>query len=253
MCSRDCLLESSAFAPTHSRFAVISCKLMRPLFIPALLSLTLLATAAPKKAVKAVPAVPAVPSKPDETAAAKTSPTLINSDLSGRDVSFIAHAMDLGRALRYLATQTPRTTNPTLRGFGDDLVRTMAAQSAVLNTVAEMRQMKVPGGQSATERRIADKIAALDGIPLEKAILDAFLAVDAQVITAYEVGVTSQDQTIRKFAEQTLPQVREHLVLVEAMAGISQGRPAAFKPVFRTRVGLPSEPASVPDPADANF
>ena len=253
MCSRDCSLDSSAFAPTHSRFAVISRKLMRPLFIPALLSLTLLATAAPKKAVKAVPAVPAVPSKPDNSDSPKPSPALINSDLSGRDVSFIAHAMDLGRALRYLATQTPRTSNPALRGFGDDLVRTMAAQSAVLNTVAEMRQMKVPDGQSATERRIADKIAALDGIPLEKAILDAFLAVDAQVITAYEVGVTSQDQTIRKFAEQTLPQVREHLALVEAMVGISQGRPAATKPAFRTRVGLPSEPASVPDPTDADF
>ena len=151
--------------------------------------------------------------------------------------------MDLGRALRYLATQTPRTTNPALRGFGDDLVRTLAGQSAVLNTVAEMRQMKIPGGQSATERRIADKIAALDGIPLERAILDAFIDVDAQIITAYEVGVTSQDQTIRKFAEQTLPQVREHLVLVEAMAGISQGKPSATKPAFRTRVVLPVDQA----------
>ena len=216
---------------------------MHTLFIPAFLSLAMLATAAPKKPVKAVPAVPAIPSKPDALDAAKVSPALINSDLSGRDVSFIAHAMDLGRALRYLATQTPRTTNPALRGFGDDLVRTLAGQSAVLNTVAEMRQMKIPDGQSATERRIADKIAALDGIPLEKAILDAFIDVDAQIITAYEVGVTSQDETIRKFAEQTLPQVREHLVLVEAMAGISQGRPAATKPAFRTRVGLPVDQA----------
>ena len=223
---------------------------MRALHIPSLLSLAMLATAAPKKAVKAVPAVPAVPSKPDDTTPAKPSAALINSDLSGRDASFIAHAMDLGRALRYLATQTPRTTNPTLRGFGDDLVRTLAAQSAVLNTLAEMRQIKVPDGQSATERRIADKIAALDGIPLEKAILDAFIDVDAQIITAYEVGVTSRDLTIRKFAEQTLPQVREHLSQVEAMADLSRGKPAGTKPAFRTRVGLPSEPFPAPDPAD---
>lgn len=217
---------------------------MRKIFIPAFLSLSLLASAAPKKAVKAVPAVPAIPSKRDDTDTAKPSTPLINSDLSGRDVSFVAHAIDLGRALRYLATQTPRTTNPALRGFGDDLVRTLAAQSAVLNTVAEMRQIKIPEGQSATERRVADKIAALDGILLEKAILDAFLGIDVQIITAYEVGATSQDQTIRKFAEQTLPQVREHLVLVEAMAGSSSEKPSPARPAFRTKVGLPADPGA---------
>ena len=215
---------------------------MRKIFIAAFLSLTLLATAAPKKAVKAVPAVPAKPAVNAEPV--KLATPLINSDLGGRELSFVTHAIDLGKALRYLATQTPRTSNPSLRGFGDDLVKTLAAQSAVINTVAEMRQIKIPDSMSATEKRAADRISNLDGLPLEKAILDAFIEIDRQFIAACEVGVTAQDQTIRKFAEQTLPQAREHLVLVEAMAGISPDRPAAAKPAFRMRVGLPAEPGA---------
>lgn len=169
---------------------------------------------------------------------------------------FVAHAVDLGKALRYLATQTPRTSNPALRGFGDDIVKTLAAQTAVLNTVAEMRQLKIPDTESATEKRIAEKVAPLEGIKLEKALLDAFIDVDRRLIAAYELGAKSDDVTIRKFVDQTLPHAREHLVLVEAMAGMSSNRPAPVaagsasasdtaprRPAFRTGVPLQAQPA----------
>ncbi|MEQ1852208.1 MAG: DUF4142 domain-containing protein [Chthoniobacteraceae bacterium] len=230
---------------------------MRTLIFSIALSAAAIATAVPRKKPQAVPAKAAVPAQPAVASdSAKPPSQLISSDLGGRDMVFVAQAVDLGKALRYLATQTPRTSNPALRGFGDDIVKTLAAQTAVLNTVAEMRQLKIPDTESATEKRIAEKVAPLEGIKLEKALLDAFIDVDRQLISAYELGAKSDDVTIRKFVDQTLPHAREHLVLVEAMAGMSSNRPAPVsagsasasdaapkRPVFRTGVPLQAQPA----------
>ena len=212
---------------------------MKKILICVLLAVPLMALAAPRKPVKAVPAVPAQPVNPTE--AKKPTPPLINSDLGGRDMQFVAQAIDLGKALRYLAMQIPRTSNPSLRGFGDDLVKTLGAQSKVLNAVAEMRQVKVSEAESVTEKRIAERISKLEGIRLEKAILDAFLEVDRQAVATYEIGAKSEDPTIREFVAQTLPQARGHLALVQTMAGIAPNKENITKPLFRTKVALPPE------------
>ncbi len=213
---------------------------MRSRLFAVLLSLSVSALAAPKKPVAAVPAVPAQPASPSGKPATPT--TLINSDLGGREMAFLAQAIDLGKALRYLASQTPRTANPALRGFGDDLVKTLAAQSVVLNTLAEMRKIPVGDGASASEQTLAGKISKLEGTKLEKAILDGFMDVDRRVILAYELGAKSEDLTIRKFVEQTLPQARKHLVLVESMAGIAPSRTV-------TEATSPPTPEPVDPPA----
>jgi hypothetical protein len=217
------------------------------------------ALAAPKK-IK--PAVPAVPAKPAEaTGAAKPGGTLIDSDLGGRDLTFLTSAIEEGKILRLLSDQTARTSNPDLRGFGDDLVKTLAAQSAVLNTVAEMRKIAIPAGESENERRIAAKLANLEGAKLEKVLLDEFRAVDRRAVATYELGLTSMDQTIHKLCEQTLPKLREHLVVVDAMAGIAPKRPpgetvldpAKPVPVADTPIPIPEPPLIAAPPRRPGF
>jgi hypothetical protein len=238
--------------------------IMRAFPLLVLLAFPCVALAAPRKPKAAVAAVPASPSKPSD--APKPAGTLIDSDIGGRDLVFLANAIDVGSALRFLAEQTSRTSNPDLRGFGADLVKTLAAQSVVLNTVAEMRKIRIPEGQSETLRRIAARVGSLEGIRLDKALLDAFREVDRRAVATYELGVTSQDTTIRKLCEQTLPQMREHLSVVQTMTGIAPKREAgetpsgekasprpaavpppvaapAARPGFRTNVRLPGDPA----------
>jgi hypothetical protein len=215
---------------------------MRTRIITAVLAVPLIAAAAPRQKTPAR-AVPAVPAQPEESA--KPSEPLINSDLNGRDLLFITQAIDLGKALAFLAEQSPRAADPSLRGFGDELVKTLAAQSAVLNTVAEMRKLRIPQEQSNTEMRIARRCSGLEGIKLDKALLDAFLEVDRKAVAAYELGLTSKDPTIQKLAEQTLPQIREHLLVVQAMAGISSTQTEHATAPARRDV---TQPEPVPPP-----
>jgi hypothetical protein len=199
---------------------------MRALFILLIAALPLTSHAAPKRVKAAVPAVPATPS-----VTAKPAGALIDSDLNGREMTFLSSAIGLGKTFRYLASQAPRTANPALRGFGDDLVKTLSAQSAVLNTVAGMRNLKIPDAQDAAERRLAAKLEKLEDIKLEKMLLDSFREADRQAIAIYEMGVKSDDLTIRNLSEQTLPQLREHLLIVEAMTGIAPKRTAPPSPI----------------------
>ena len=183
----------------------------------ALLTATALAAKQPV-AKPAVIAQPAAPSKPEE-AAPKPAP-LIGSEVNMRDLLFLAHALDLGKSLTYLAEQTARTNNPALKGYGDNHVKTLAAQSAVLTTVAEMRNIKAPA-ESPTQKKLSEKLGKLEGAKLQKALLDSFIEVDERMIATYELGAKSPDATISKFVEQTLPEARKHLLVVQGMAGIA--------------------------------
>ena len=211
------------------------------------------ATALAAKQPAAKPAViaqPAVPSKPDE-AAPKPAP-LIGSEVNMRDLLFLAHALDLGKSLTYLAEQTARTNNPALKGYGDNLVKTLAAQSAVLTTVAEMRNIKAPA-ESPTQKKLSEKLGKLEGPKLQKALLDSFIEVDEQMIATYELGAKSPDATISKFVEQTLPEARKHLLVVQGMAGIApqyveRTTPAAPAPIEKA---APAKPVVTATPTKA--
>jgi hypothetical protein len=215
----------------------------------ALLTATALAAKQPV-AKPAVIAQPAAPSKPEE-AAPKPAP-LIGSEVNMRDLLFLAHALDLGKSLTYLAEQTARTNNPALKGYGDNHVKTLAAQSAVLTTVAEMRNIKAPA-ESPTQKKLSEKLGKLEGAKLQKALLDSFIEVDERMIATYELGAKSPDATISKFVEQTLPEARKHLLDVQGMAGIApqyveRTTPAAPAPIENA---APAKPVVTATPTKA--
>ncbi len=206
---------------------------MRAPLIFLLAALPFTAEAASKKVKPAVIAEPSgSPSKP------RLAGGLIDSDLNGRDFTFLSGAMQLGAIFRQLASHIPRTANPALRGFGEDLVKTLSAQGAVLNTVAEMRRLKIPETPSPRENFLTEKLGKLDGVKLQKVLLDSFREADRQALATYEAGAQSDDVTIRNLSTQTLPQIRQHLAMVEAMIGIAP-KP---HPAFRSAVRPPAEP-----------
>ena len=196
----------------------------------------LLALPADAAPVTVKPAVPAVPA--EQSGRRKPAGGLIDSELNGLEMTFLAKAIELGETFRYLVSQMPRTRNPDMQNFGEDLVKTLIAQNAVLKTVAEMRKIKVPDDDDAPEHRLAAKLGKLEGVKLQKMLLDSFREADRLAIATYELGAKSEDPTIRNLAEQTLPKFREHLALVETMTGI---RPAE-RPASRPDAQPPVEP-----------
>jgi predicted outer membrane protein len=151
-------------------------------------------------------------------------PALLSSDMNGRDLLFISQAADIGKTLTSLAITAERAKSPELQEFGGNLVKSIAAQSVVLNSLAEMRNIRIANTENAAQKKFAVRLTKLEGNRLDKALLDAFLEADEQAIAIYESAEKSTDPTIREFVKQTLPQLREHQAFIQALAGI---RPTA--------------------------
>ena len=224
-------------------------KLLLPVF---LFTSSVLFAQAPKAqpAVPAKAAVPAQPAKPKNGAAKPKA--LITSDLNGRELAFVATALDLSKALNYLATAAGRTTNPDLKGFGQDLMKSLRQQGVVLDAIAEMRKVKIAEGESPAQQRWSEKLEKLQGPRFEKTLLDAFIDIDRQLIAVYETGAKSPDESIRNLVEQSLPPARQHLELLESMAGIGSragaNAPKAAPKTAPTPPPVAEPPAPTPTP-----
>jgi hypothetical protein len=154
-------------------------------------------------------------------------PALLTSDLSGRDLLFISEAADIGKTLTFLAISATKAKTPELRGFSEDLMKSVAAQGAVLTSLADMRSVKVSTNENIAQKKYAARFANLEGNRLDKALLDAFLTTEEQAITTYKLGEKSSDPTIREFVAQTLPQLRQHHAFLQSLAGIPPERALA--------------------------
>lgn len=163
-----------------------------------------------------------------QPAAPVKKPALLTSDLNGRDMLFIAQAVDHEKTLTFLAIRASQVPNPELRGFATRLAKSIAVQSAVLNSLAEMRHVRVPDGDSISQNKYRDRFEKLDGQRLHKAILEAFLETSERAVMTYELAEKSGDSTIREFVSQTLPPMREHLLFLQSLAGVSPNRSVAL-------------------------
>jgi hypothetical protein len=148
---------------------------------------------------------------------------LISSELNGRELHFIKSALEVRSTLVYLARQSAEVANPTLRKLGNEIQETLPAQTAVLTTLAEMRQVSIPE-ESTPQLTIAKKLTGLKGARFEKVLLDALLDTNQELVTTCEAGLRSTDKSVRQFAQQTLPYAQGTLARVQAMAGIAPRR-----------------------------
>ena len=174
---------------------------------------------------------------------------LITSELNGRELHFISSALEVRNTLVYLGKRSSEAKNPTLRNLGIEIQENLPAQTAVLTTLAEMRSVTIPE-ESSRQQAIAKRIANMKGARFEKALLDALLDANHQLVATCEVGLRSTDKSVRQFAEQTLPYAQGTLARVQMMAGIAPRRaketaaapkteirePSAQKPGFRTNI-----------------
>ena len=130
------------------------------------------------------------------------------------------------------------------------LAKSIAVQSAVLNSLAEMRHVRVPDGDSISQNKYRDRFEKLDGQRLHKAILEAFLETSERVVMTYEIAEKSGDSTIREFVSQTLPPMREHLLFLQSLVGVSPNRSVALPnavtpwPIVQPSAVTPPAPAT---------
>lgn len=172
----------------------------------------------------------AEPTAPAPTLApVKKKPALLSSEMNGRDMLFITQAAELGKTLNFLASCAEQSGNAGLSEFGKGIMKSGAAQSAVIQSLAEMRKVRVAPGESLEQKKYAGQFSKLEGPDLEKAILKALIDMNTMAVTFCELSEKSGDSAIRGCVVQMLPQFRENLVVAETLAGSSPSAGATRK------------------------
>lgn len=133
---------------------------------------------------------------------------------------FITQAVEHGKTVNFLAIQAEKTSNSGLTDFAKSMMKTGVVQSAVIQSLAEMRRVRVSSADSVAQKKYALQFSMLQGSELDKAILNAVIETNGTAVKFYESSENSGDSAIRACVSQMLPQLREHLLVAQTLAGL---------------------------------
>ncbi len=190
--------------------------------------------------------------------------SLYNTDMSGRDLQFLAAAGEEGLMQERLGDlASKRAWTGPVKTFGEALLSDRAAENDELKRLAAAKRVTLPTALTAQQKQVDRRLSKLSGEKFNKACVDQIIEVQQQQIADYESVTQSKDRQIRGFAEKTLPPLKEHLLLAKKIAGINSAgtlfkarmpvfgvAPNAPKPIAEGQ-GAASTPAAPGAPAGA--
>jgi putative membrane protein len=152
-----------------------------------------------------------------------------SSNAGEADSHFVANAASGGMVevqLGHLAEA--RGNSPDVKNFGRRMIADHSDAGAKLRAVASKEGMAAPSTLNEEDQTTYNKLRNLSGADFDRAYADAMVKDHEQDIAAFEREAKSgKDPAVRQFAQDTLPTLREHLKLAQAMQKSVGGAAAA--------------------------
>ena len=149
--------------------------------------------------------------------AAKTAKTA----LSSADRSFVTTAQE-GNLAEVEAARLveQKSTDPAVKDFASRMVTDHTRASEQLKTLASAEGVTLPSALSAAERTQDESWQKLSGTKLNDAYLRDELQDHKETISAFENEIEhGQDKAVKKYAEQTLSTLQDHIRIAEDLVG----------------------------------
>jgi len=137
------------------------------------------------------------------------------SPVSNQD--FFAKASSDGAAevqMGQLALQ--KASSPRTREFAQQLVRDHTAANKQLAALADRKHAQV--AQQPPSSELMDKLQSLSGSDFDKAYVSAMVGAHQKAIELFDTATHSSDPQISAFASKTLPTLRHHLQMAQALS-----------------------------------
>ncbi len=154
-----------------------------------------------------------------------------------------AHADGLAEiALGKMAAE--RAATPAARKFGETMVRDHTAANQQLEALAKRKRVALQKDVSPRNKLVAERLARESNEDFDRAYLRGQVRDHEEAIRRFQAEVSGgRDADIRKFAEQTLPKLEQHLQMARDAERqvITSTKPSARADVARS--GASAEPA----------
>jgi putative membrane protein len=159
----------------------------------------------------------------------------------------VIHQLAIGNAaeieLGKLAQQ--KAQGQPVKGFAEIMVRDHEAAGKRLADLAEAASLPLPSGLDDEHRAMREHLDKLTGTAFDVAYIQGQIQDHQKTLhlLEHEIG-SGQDQTLREFAANTLPKIRQHLQMAQDLALIvtSQAPQVATAPTSPT-----APPATTPE------
>ena len=119
-----------------------------------------------------------------------------------------------------------KTRNPEIRSFAQKMVKDHSAANEELATLAKSKGWQVPASLDAEHTAVAQKLSAKSGADFDAAYSKQMKADHEKTIALFEGATKSSDSDLAAFAKKTLPTLKEHQHLADALPAASHSASA---------------------------
>ena len=137
--------------------------------------------------------------------------------LDRADRKFVEEAAEGGlKEIEFGRVAADKASDPAVKQFGERMVRDHGDANKKLSDVAQARGVVTPPKLKSSDQRMLDKLSKMSGDKLDRAYLDAMVKDHQRDLKDFRKEVKSgKDVEVKKFAEDTLPLLEEHLKLAQ--------------------------------------
>ena len=141
-----------------------------------------------------------------------------NTMMNSADKAFVTKAAEANLAEIDAAKVIEREAHDA--AVKDFAARMVSDHTQANQKLAEISGTALPAQPSASERTHQSELQKLSGSTLDRTYLADELAGHKQVISEFENEIEhGHDQTVKDYAEQTLPTLQDHIRIAEDVAG----------------------------------
>jgi len=113
-----------------------------------------------------------------------------------------------------------QATNPEVKKFGKHMVEDHSKANKELITLANKKRLKVAPTMDATHTQMFRKLSALKGAAFDREYMAGQLKDHKTAVSLFDSqSKNGKDEDLRKWAEKTLPTLREHLKMAQEVHG----------------------------------
>jgi putative membrane protein len=119
-----------------------------------------------------------------------------------------------------------RALDPQVKAFGQKMVTDHSAANDLLKSLADSKQMPLVDSVSPDEHAALGKLEGLNGTEFDKTYAKMMSKDHVKDISDFEKEAKKgQDADVKAFAEQTLPTLRNHLMLANRLSSDASKSP----------------------------
>jgi putative membrane protein len=108
-----------------------------------------------------------------------------------------------------------KSKSEKVKEFGNHMVKDHGKANEELKTVASNHGLKLPTQPDAEHQALIDKLKVMNGAEFDNAYLAEMITAHKKAIAALEDECKDGEQSLKSWAEKTLPTIKHHLKMAE--------------------------------------